>query len=70
MPTDKSLYGVRESSERLGISRSLIRKLIRSGTLRSIRINRRVLIPAEAVQRLALRGCCEKRSSSVLDAKL
>lgn len=57
MRASKSLYSIREISERLGISRSLVRKLIRLGNLRTIRINRRVLIPARALRRLESQGC-------------
>lgn len=53
---EKSLFGLRESGEALGVSRWLIRKLVRTGKLRSVRINRRVLIPAEEIQRLATEG--------------
>jgi excisionase family DNA binding protein len=53
---EKSLFGLRESGEALGVSRSLIRKLVRTGKLQSVRINRRVLIPAAEVQRLATKG--------------
>ena len=53
---EKNLFGLQESSEALGVSRSLIRKLVRTGKLQSVRINRRVLIPAAEVQRLATKG--------------
>jgi excisionase family DNA binding protein len=69
MRTEKRLFSIRESGERLGISRSLVRKLIRTGTLRAVRINRRVLIAAEAVDRLELRGCSETGNFSVSNSK-
>jgi len=56
MAQEKNLFGLRESGEALGVSRSLMRKLIRTGKIRSVRINRRVLIPAAEVQRLSTKG--------------
>lgn len=56
MQKKNHLFGVRESGERLGVSRSLIRKLVRTGKLQSVRINRRLLIPAAEIQRIATKG--------------
>lgn len=56
MQQGKNLFGLRETGESLGVSLFLIRKLVRTGKLRAVRINRRVLIPATEIQRLATEG--------------
>lgn len=58
----KNLFGLRETGESLGVSLFLIRKLVRTGKLRSVRINRRVLIPAAEVQRLATEGTSKQEA--------
>jgi excisionase family DNA binding protein len=46
MGTEKRLYGLKECSERTSLSRDTLRRLIGSGKLRSVRLCRRVLVPA------------------------
>jgi excisionase family DNA binding protein len=64
MTQEKNLFGLRESGETLGVSRSLIKKLVRTGKVRSVRINRRVLIPASEIQRLATNGTLSAGNST------
>lgn len=48
----ETVLTVPETAERLKISRSLVYKAISDGTLRSVRIGKRRLIPVSEVQRL------------------
>ena len=50
------LFSVREASVRLGVSRSTVRKLVREGKLRVVRINWQLLLPSAEIYRLASRG--------------
>jgi excisionase family DNA binding protein len=59
MQTQIKLYGIRESSERLGVSRATLRRLVSAGKLRSVRILRRVLIPSSELDRMTAQGCGE-----------
>jgi excisionase family DNA binding protein len=48
-PTGQALYRIPEAMRLLGLSRSVIYKLIRSGRLRSVKEGSSRLIPAEAI---------------------
>ena len=48
-PTGQALYRIPEAMRLLGLSRSVIYKLIRSGRLRSVKEGTTRLIPAEAI---------------------
>ena len=50
--TERLTYSVEEAATLLGISRSLAYEAARSGDLPTIRIGRRILVPATALQRL------------------
>jgi excisionase family DNA binding protein len=54
--------GVKEAAAALGISHWSIRKMIRQGRLRAVRIGRRVLIEPAELQRLIERGRIGKAS--------
>ena len=41
---------VEEAAERLGVSRSLIWKMVNQGTIRTVRAGHRVLVPVSAVE--------------------
>ena len=41
---------VEEPAERLGVSRSLICKMVNQGTIRTVRAGHRVLVPVSAVE--------------------
>lgn len=49
---ERKAASVREAQESLGISRSKVYQLIRSGELYSIRLGRRILIPLNAIEQL------------------
>ena len=48
--------GVKEAAEALGLSHWTIRKFIREGKLRSVRLGKRVLVEPEALQALIEAG--------------
>ena len=50
--TERLTYSVEEAATLLGISRSLAYEAARTGDLPTIRIGRRILVPAAALQRL------------------
>jgi excisionase family DNA binding protein len=48
--------GLKESAEAVGLSHWTIRKFIREGTLRSVRLGKRVLVEPGELQKLLERG--------------
>ena len=48
--------GVKEAAEAIGLSHWALRKFIREGRLRAVRIGRRVLIEPAELQRLVEKG--------------
>lgn len=51
-PPEKTTYTLDEAAKRLGVSTSSIRRAIKRGELRCVRIGRRVLISASTLDRL------------------
>lgn len=49
---ERLVYTVAEARQTLGISRGLMYEAIRTGTIPSVRIGRRILIPKAALERL------------------
>ncbi len=47
----KKAYSVAEAAEELGVSQWLVREAIRRGEIRSIRIGKRIIIPAAEIDR-------------------
>ena len=47
----KKAYSAAEAAEELGVSQWLVREAIRRGEIRSIRIGKRIIIPAAAIDR-------------------
>lgn len=52
MSNGKFLYSVNEAAKALGISPGTVRNLINSNRLESVRMGRRVMVPAVALERL------------------
>ena len=48
--TERVALSVEEAAERLGVSRSLIWKMVNQGTIRTVRAGHRVLVPVSAVE--------------------
>ena len=48
--TERVALSVEEAAGRLGVSRSLIWKMVNHGTIRTVRAGHRVLVPVSAVE--------------------
>ena len=57
----KRVYSIREAAQALGIGRTLAIKLVRSGQLRSIKLGRRRVVPAAALEELLQQGAPDGR---------
>ena len=57
----KLAYSIAEAAQALGIGRTLAMKLVREGQLRSIKVGRRRLVPAAALEELLARGAPDGR---------
>jgi len=57
----KLAYSIPEAAQALGIGRTLTIKLVQSGQLRSIKVGRRRLVPAAALEELLARGAPDGR---------
>ncbi|PFG75309.1 helix-turn-helix domain-containing protein [Tepidiforma thermophila] len=57
----KLAYSIAEAAQALGIGRTLAIKLVRSGQLRSIKVGRRRLVPAAALEELLQQGAPDGR---------
>jgi excisionase family DNA binding protein len=51
------LFSIHVAAQRLGVSTFTIRRLIRDGALKSVRISRRVMVPARAIENAIENGC-------------
>ena len=56
---DKLVFSVTEMAELLGIGRSKAYELVRSGTIPSLRLGKRIVIPARTLSRF-LDGCANQ----------
>lgn len=50
------LYSIAETAAEWGVSKDTVRRLLGCGKVRSVRIQRRVMIPAEEVLRICAEG--------------
>ncbi|HEY2476366.1 MAG TPA: helix-turn-helix domain-containing protein [Candidatus Cybelea sp.] len=50
------VFDVNETAEALRISRSTVKRLIVEGKLRTVRVGRRILVPAAALEKLIKTG--------------
>lgn len=53
----EGLHAVEGVSRRLAVSGFTVRRLIKAGHLRAVRVGKRVLIPESEVQRVMREGC-------------
>lgn len=51
------LTSVSETSERLAVSSFTVRRLIKAGRVRAVRVGKRVLIPGSEIERIISSGC-------------
>ena len=61
---ENKLLGVNQVCEQLGLSRSLVYGLLSEGRLRSLRVGRRRLVPASAVDEFILNQMDEEVNAS------
>lgn len=61
----EKLNPLKETAERLGVSTFTIRRLIKDGSLRSVRMSRRLLVPESEVLRACADGCPPKAQPEV-----
>ena len=54
---EKALLSLREAAERLSVCTDTIRTQIKNGSLKSVRIGHRVLIPTIEIERVTQEGC-------------
>ncbi len=55
-PLDRRTFTVREAAQVLGIGRDAAYAAVQAGTIPSIRVGRRVVIPREAIGRILAQG--------------
>jgi excisionase family DNA binding protein len=53
------LFSIDDTAERLGVSPFTVRRKIKSGALKSVRIGRRVLVPNSVIEQVIQNGCKE-----------
>lgn len=57
----EGLHAVEPVSRRLAVSNFTVRRLIKAGHMRAVRVGKRVLIPESEVQRVMREGCGQHR---------
>jgi excisionase family DNA binding protein len=53
----KRLSSIHVTAQRLGVSTFTVRRLIKTGALKSVRISRRVMVPESAIASAVENGC-------------
>ena len=59
------LVGIREAAADLGVSKDTVRRLIKGGKVRLVRVSRRILIPRQEIDRICREGVGEPRRAAV-----
>ena len=54
---DQKLEAIECVSKRLGVSTFTVRRLVKAGSLRAVRVGKRVLIPSGEIERVMREGC-------------
>jgi excisionase family DNA binding protein len=54
---EERLNDIEEASKRLSVSTFTVRRLVKSGHLRAVRVARRVLVPEAELRRIIEEGC-------------
>jgi excisionase family DNA binding protein len=54
---ERLAWPVEAASRRISVSEFTVRRLIKSGHLRAVRVGKRVLIPEAEIQRVTREGC-------------
>jgi len=63
LSSEKSLFGIAETSKRWGVSTFSVRRLIDSGDLRAVNIGCRRLLPLAEIQRAEQHGVGKSRKA-------
>lgn len=61
------LSGVDETSKRLGVSSATVRRKIKDGSIRTVRLGRRLLVPEDEVLRICSQGCENARGQEAAE---
>lgn len=61
----EKLDPVQEASERLGVSVFTVRRLIKTGSLKAVRVARRLLVPESEILRICSEGCTSNNPSEL-----
>ena len=51
------LESIEQAAERLSVSTVTVRRLIKNGDIRAVRVSKRVLIPTSELERVVAQGC-------------
>jgi excisionase family DNA binding protein len=57
MAEKDQLESVEETSRRLAVSSFTVRRLVKAGQVRAVRVGRRLLIPGSEIERVVTSGC-------------
>jgi len=61
----EKLNPIQDASERLGVSVFTVRRLIKTGSLKAVRVARRLLIPESEILRVCSEGCSSKNCAEL-----
>jgi len=57
MAEKDQLESVQETSRRLAVSSYTVRRLVKAGHVRAVRVGKRLLIPGSEIERIITSGC-------------
>lgn len=52
----RKLFGIAEAAKAIGVSPDTVRRLIKAGALKSVRISRRAMVSASEIERVCAQG--------------
>lgn len=52
----RELFGIAEAAKAIGVSPDTVRRLIKAGALKSVRISRRAMVSASEIERVCAQG--------------
>lgn len=62
---EEQLRSIDETSQRLGVSTFTTRRLIKTGSIKAVRISKRVMVRESEIERVIAQGCGKHASSAV-----
>jgi excisionase family DNA binding protein len=60
---NEKLHSVEETGGKLAVSSFTVRRLIKAGEMRAVRVGKRVLIPGSEIERIIAEGCGKHASA-------